>query len=143
MPRRGKHYNRRGARHQGAVLIHVERKRMFTAISTLAHSIAPATHRLKPLRVHVRTITHDNGKEFAGHRHLARILYIQACFATPYHTGERGVNENTNGLIRAFFPTGTDFSTNHPAIVAKVERLLNSRSGTSLGIRHIKNHARK
>jgi IS30 family transposase len=56
---------------------------MFTAISTLAHSIAPAAQRLKPLRVHDRTITHDNGKEFAGYRHLARILYIQACFAMP------------------------------------------------------------
>jgi IS30 family transposase len=116
---------------------------MFTVISTLAHLIAPAEQRLKPLRVHDRTITHDNGKEFAGYRHLARILYIQACFATPYHAGERGVNENTNGLIRAFFPMGTDFSTNRPAIVAKVECLPNSRFGQSLGIRHIKNHARK
>jgi IS30 family transposase len=76
------------------LLIRVERKHMLTTISTLAHSIAPAAHRLKPLRVHVRTITHDNGKEFAEYRHLARILYIQVCFATPYHTGERGVNEN-------------------------------------------------
>jgi len=48
------------------VLIHVERKRMFTAISTLAHSIAPAAHRLKLLRVHVRTIIYDNRKEFAS-----------------------------------------------------------------------------
>ncbi|MGZ8366489.1 MAG: hypothetical protein ACXW37_08975 [Nitrospira sp.] len=110
--------------------------------SLLAHSIASAGHRLKPLRVHVRTIIYDNSQEFAGHRHLARILYIQACFATPYHAGERGVNENTNGLIRDFIPKGIDFSTNHPAIVAKVERLLNSRSGTSLSIRHVKNHAR-
>lgn len=116
---------------------------MFTAISTLAHSIASAAHHLKPLHVHVRTIIYDNSQEFAGYRHIARILYIQACVATPYHVRERGVNENANELIRAFFPMWTDFSTNRPAIVAKVERLLNSRSGQSLSIRHVKNHARK
>ena len=94
---------------------------MFTAISTLAHSIAPAAHRLKPLRVHVRTIIYDNSKEFAGHRQIARILHTQAFFATPYHAGEHGGTENANGLIR------NDFS----------------RSGKSRGIRHFKNNARK
>jgi len=102
---------------------------MFTVISMLAHSIATAAHRLKPLRVHVQTISYDNSKEFAGHRQIARILNTQAFFTTPYQAGERGVDENTNGLIRAFFLKGTDFSANHPAIGAKVERLLNSRSG--------------
>ena len=49
------------------------------------------------------------------------------------HAWERGVNEHTNGLIRDFFPKGTDFSTIHPATVAKVERLLNRRPRKSLG----------
>ncbi len=57
-----------------ALLIHAERKRMYTAISTLAHSTAPAAPRLKPLRVHVRTIIYDNSKEVSGHRQIARIL---------------------------------------------------------------------
>jgi IS30 family transposase len=109
----------------------------------LAYSIVPAAYRLKPLRVHVRTITHDNGKEFAGYGHIARILCTRACFATAYHTGERCVNESTNSLILAFFPMETGFSTNRPAIVPKVERIPNSRPGQSLGIRHVKNHARK
>jgi hypothetical protein len=52
----------------------VERKRMCTAISTLAHSIAPAAQRLKPLRVHIRTIICDHSKEVSGHRQIARIL---------------------------------------------------------------------
>jgi IS30 family transposase len=116
---------------------------MFTAVSTLAYWMVPAADRLKPLRVHVQTIIYDNSQECAGHRQIARILNTQAFFATPYQAGERGVNENTNGLIRAFFPMGTDFSTNRPAIVGTVERLPNSRSGQSLGIRHVKNHARK
>ena len=127
-----------GAHHQGALLTHVERKSLFTTISKLPRPTAHATHRatvrrLKPLRDHVHTITYDNGKEFAGHRHTAHRLHAQIFFATPYHAWERGVNENTNGLIRDFFPKGTDFTTIHPATVAKVERLLNRRPRKSLG----------
>lgn len=127
-----------GAHHRGALLTHVERKSLFTTISKLPRPTAHATHRatvrrLNPLRDHVHTITYDNGKEFAGHRHTAHRLHAQIFFATPYHAWERGVNENTNGLIRDFFPKGTDFTTIHPATVAKVERLLNQRPRKSLG----------
>ena len=127
-----------GTRHHGRLLTHVERKSLFTIISKLSRPTAQATHRatvhrLKPLRQHVHTITYDNGKEFAGHRTTAQCLHAQVFFATPYHAWERGVNENTNGLIRDFFPKGTDFSTIHPATVAKVERLLNRRPRKSLG----------
>lgn len=127
-----------GARHQGALLTHVERKSLFTTISKLSRPTAQATHRatvqrLKPLRAQVHTITDDNGKEFAGHRATAQRLRAQVFFATPYHAWERGVNEQTNGLIRDFFPKGTDFTTIHPATVAKVERLLNRRPRKSLG----------
>lgn len=129
-----------GAQHKGALLTHVERKTLFTTISKLTRPTAKATHRatvhrLKPWRDHVHTITYDNGKEFAGHRQTAHILHAQIFFATPYHAWERGVNENTNGLIRDFFPKGTDFSTIHPATVAKVERLLNRRPRKSLGFK--------
>jgi IS30 family transposase len=55
-------------------------------------------------------------------------------FAKPSHAWERGVNENTNGLIRDCFPQGTDFSTIPPATVAQVQRLLNSRPRKSLGV---------
>ena len=127
-----------GARQHGRLLTHVERKSLFTIISKLSRPTAQATHRatvhrLKPLRQHVHTITYDNGKEFSGHRNTAQCLQAHVFFATPYHAWERGVNENTNGLIRDFFPKGTDFSTIHPATVAKVERLLNRRPRKSLG----------
>ena len=120
------------------LLTHVERKSLFTTISKLSRPTAQATHRatvhrLNPLRDHVHTITYDNGKEFAGHRKTAQCLHAHIFFATPYHAWERGVNENTNGLIRDFFPKGTDFTTIHPATVAKVERLLNRRPRKSLG----------
>jgi IS30 family transposase len=129
-----------GARHQGGLLTHVERKSLFMTISKLSRPTAQATHRatvhrLKPLRNHVHTITYDNGKEFAGHRKTAHLLQAHVFFATPYHAWERGVNENTNGLIRDFFPKGTDFTTIHPATVAKVERLLNRRPRKSLGFK--------
>ena len=127
-----------GTRHHGRLLTHVERKSLFTIISKLSRPTAQATHRatvhrLKPLRRPVHTITYANGKEFSGHRHTAQCLQAHVFFATPYHAWERGVNENTNGLIRDFFPKGTDFSTIHPATVAKVERLLNRRPRKSLG----------
>ena len=128
------------AQHNGALLTHVERKSLFTTISKLVRPTAKAAHRatvhrLIPLRDYVHTITYDNGKEFAGHRKTAHRLHAQVFFATPYHAWERGVNENTNGLIRDFFPKGTDFTTIHPATVAKVERLLNRRPRKSLGFK--------
>ena len=91
--------------------------------------------RLKPIGNFVHTITFDNGKEFAAHQDIAHALKAKIFFATPYHAWERGLNENTNGLIRDFFPKGTDFSTISNAEVAKVERLLNARPRKSLGFR--------
>ena len=128
------------AGHRGGLLTHVERKSLLTKIAKLPRATAKATHhatvrRLKPIRRFVCTITYDNGKEFAGHQKTAKALRAKVYFATPYHAWERGLNENTNGLIRDFFPKGTDFSTVSYAEVAKVERLLNSRPRKSLGFR--------
>ncbi len=54
---------------------------------------------------YVRTFTSDNGKEFSGFKELE----VESYFANPYHSWERGTNENTNGLLRRYFPKGTDF----------------------------------
>ena len=78
-----------------------------------------AVRRLKPIADFVHTITFDNGKEFATHQDITHALKATIFFATPYHAWERGLNENTNGLIRDFFPKGTDFSTIANAAVAK------------------------
>ena len=56
----------------------------------------------------MHTITYDNGKEFAEHEAMASALDAQVFFAHPYASWERGINENTNGLIRQYFPKGTD-----------------------------------
>ena len=128
------------AGHNGGLLTLVERKSKLTKISKLRRSTARATQRatvrrLKPINNFVHTITFDNGKEFAAHQDIAHALKARIFFATPYHAWERGLNENTNGLIRDFFPKGTDFSTISNAEVTKVERLLNARPRKSLGFR--------
>ena len=128
------------AGHKGGLLTLVERKSQLTKISKLRRSTARATQRatvrrLKRIHNFVHTITFDNGKEFAAHQDIAHALKAKIFFATPYHAWERGLNENTNGLIRDFFPKGTDFSTISNAEVAKVEHLLNARPRKSLGFR--------
>jgi IS30 family transposase len=128
------------AGHKGGILTLVERKTKLTKIAKLPRATSVATskaavRRLRPVDGFVHTITFDNGKEFAAHQDIASALDAKIFFATPYHAWERGLNENTNGLIRDFFPKGTDFSTITAAEIAKVERLLNSRPRKCLGFR--------
>jgi len=83
----------------------------------------------------VLTQTYDNGKEFALHKLLAEILGAEAYFAHPYHSWERGLNENTNGLIRQYFPKGTDFAKVTAGQVKEVEMKLNRRPRKCLDYR--------
>lgn len=80
-----------------------------------------------------RSATFDNGKEFTEHELLARRLQMSVFFAQPYCPWQRGTCENTNGLIRQFFPKGTSFENISPRRVADVARLLNHRPRKSLG----------
>lgn len=80
-----------------------------------------------------RSITFDNGKEFAEHDQIAEQLGVEVYFALPYRSWQRGANENTNGLIRQFFPKGTDFTRISHQTVARAETLLNERPRTRLG----------
>lgn len=75
----------------------------------------------------VRTITTNNGREFAEHEQRAASLNTKTDFAGPYSSWERGSNENMKGLIRQYFPKGTDFRTIPPAALAHVERKLKNR----------------
>ena len=65
---------------------------------------------LKPHIDKVKTLTFDNGSEFFQHEKIAKALNAKTYFAHPYSSCERGVNENTNGLLRQFFPKKTDFN---------------------------------
>jgi IS30 family transposase len=74
-----------------------------------------------------RTLTVDNGTEFAMHESITRRLELPIYFAHPYSSYERGSNENCNGLIRQFFPKGSDFGKLSHHEVARVEAMLNNR----------------
>lgn len=75
----------------------------------------------------MHTITTDNGKEFSNHQQIATQLGIDFYFATPYHSWERGANENLNGLVRQYFPKGTNFDKIDHDAVKKAEDILNNR----------------
>lgn len=80
-----------------------------------------------------KTLTRDRGAENLGYETLERGLGIRCFFAHPYHSWERGSNENVNGLVRRFFPKKTDFRTITDEEVRQVEYLLNSRPRKRLG----------
>lgn len=76
---------------------------------------------------HLHTITADNGKEFALHQEIAQQLTIDFYFANPYHSWERGANENLNGLIRQYIPKQTDFNNLTDHYIQHVQQQLNNR----------------
>ena len=126
-----------GANHQGAITSMVERKTKLTRLVLLKTPTADATseaiiQQLMPLKEQVLTLTSDNGKEFAGHLKISRALDSTFYFCTPYHSWQRGLNENTNGLVRQYFPKGFDFATISQEDVQNVENLLNNRPRKTL-----------
>jgi IS30 family transposase len=94
---------------------------------TAAEVTAATITRLKPFRDQLHTITSDNGKEFAGHEEIAAALNIDFYFARPYHSWERGSNENLNGLIRQYIPKTTNILQLEKSFIQEVEKALNNR----------------
>lgn len=78
-------------------------------------------------------MTVDNGSEFAGHEKITSKLGVDVYFAHPYHSWERGLSENTNGLIRQYFPKKTDFREVSDKEVLLVQHRLNNRPRKTLG----------
>jgi IS30 family transposase len=83
----------------------------------------------------VQTITSDNGREFAYHEQISAKLRIDFYFAHPYCSWERGLNENTNGLVRQYFPKGGDFRGLRWQEVRRVQERLNHRPRKTLEYR--------
>ena len=75
----------------------------------------------------VKTITADNGLQFAEHERVSRATDVGFFFARPYHSWKRGANENTNGLIRQYIPKDSDFTNITQEFLEEVERKLNER----------------
>ncbi len=78
-------------------------------------------------------ITFDNGKEFARHAEIATALKADVFFARPYHSWERGTNENTNGLIRRLYPKSESFASIGEADLRRIDTFLNDRPRKCLG----------
>lgn len=130
-----------GAKGTGYLVSHVERKCYYTVLGLMPDKRSETLNRItrRSFRRHkgvpLETITVDNGKEFAGHAQLSRQLGVDIYFSQPYHAWERGINENTNGLLRQFFPKGMDFRNLTTRQIRHVERLLNNRPRKALGYR--------
>ena len=88
---------------------------------------------LKPYNDDINTITADNGKEYTKHKSISKNLNVDFYFAKPYHSWERGANENLNGLIRQYFPKGSSFEYITKEQVQAVENKLNDRPRKRFG----------
>ena len=127
-----------GKGHSGALVTIVERVTKYTVSAQVnsksAADVTEATIRLlKPLKNCVHTITADNGKEFSYHEKIAKSLVADIYFAHPYSSWERGLNENTNGLLRQYFPKGTDLRRVKDLDVRRAIKRLNTRPRKDLG----------
>ena len=127
-----------GKKHKRALLSLVERKSKFTLIRKLPKKRADlvaeaAIDLLNPYKEKVCTITADNGQEFAHHKYIKEQLHTAVYFAHPYHAWERGLCENTNGLIRQYFPKGLHFDLITDNHVQMVMNRLNNRPRKTLG----------
>ena len=127
-----------GKNHQQAIVSLVERQSKLTRLAKVERNTEEAVKQavidlLNPLAENVHTITSDNGREFAAHEAIAEALGADFYFAHPYHSWERGLNENTNGLVRQYFPKGCDFTQITDAQVQAVAERLNERPRKTLG----------
>lgn len=128
-----------GKGRRSALVTLVERKSGYTRMGRADDLTAPTTTRVARRKMRDlpeswrRSITFDNGKEFAEHDQIAEQLGVEVYFALPYRSWQRGTNENTNGLIRQLFPKGTDFTRISHQTVARAETLLNERPRKRLG----------
>ena len=92
-----------------------------------------AAEMLMPFKGLLHTVTSDNGKEFAEHKAIAKSLAVDYYFAHPYHSWERGANENMNGLIRQYLPKGTSFDGLDDNEIKRIRDKLNHRPRKKLG----------
>jgi IS30 family transposase len=127
-----------GKGHKQALVSLTERKSRLTLLSKVKQKSADLVARsvqnlLEPIASKVFTLTSDNGKEFARHQEISTALQANFYFAHPYSSWERGLNENTNGLIRQYFPKKHNFTTITEKAISMVMNKLNNRPRKCLG----------
>ena len=128
-----------GKLHNSAIGTLVERTTRLTLLVPLIDKDAVSVSKAFALafkripKQFAKTLTYDRGTEMAQHKEFTRETKIQVYFADPHSPWQRGTNENTNGLIRQYFPKGTDFKTIPLSAIKEAERRLNSRPRKALG----------
>ena len=129
-----------GKNHKGAIVTMDDRKTKLRLAYPLpgkkAEFVKDAMIKLlNPIKQWVKTITYDNGKEFSLHKKVSKKLDCDSFFAKPYHSWERGQNENANGLLRQYFPKSMELINIPVSDVFKAVDKLNSRPRKCLGFK--------
>jgi len=128
-----------GSHDGGAVIASmVERKSRYVCLSMAANKttvtvIGSINDRMRSIADLVLTVTFDNGREFCSHENLSKELEAKVYFAKPYHSWERGSNENTNGLVRQYLPKKVSFDKVSNAELMRIESKINNRPRKCLG----------
>ncbi len=130
-----------GGNHLGILVTHVDKASKFVVAGLAKNKTAKNMNKITSKlfenipQEKIKTFTCDNGKEFSYHEELSETLSASFYFANPYHSWERGLNEHTNGLLRQFFPKGTNFKIVSPEEVEKAVELINNRPRKCLDYR--------
>ena len=129
-----------GKNHKGGMVTLAERKSRYVLAGHIrskhaAGVTAVTTRLLTPYKDKCHTITFDNGKEFAEHEKMAAKLKADIYFANPYHSWKRGLNENSNGLLRQYFPKGMELTNITEEQVQEAVERINHRPRKVLGFR--------
>jgi IS30 family transposase len=128
----------KGARNRSQVGTLVERTTLFTVLAHMQDATALGAANafstvLNKVDAQMRlSLTYDQGREMAAHQHLTHITGMQVYFAHPHSPWERGINENTNGLLRQYLPKGEDLSVYTQEDLDKIAWRLNTRPRKSL-----------
>ena len=129
----------KGAKNRSQIGTLVERTTLFTVLVQVPQATAICTANafvgvLKRIDAQKRlSLTYDQGKEMAHHTHLSRHTGMKVYFAHPHSPWQRGINENTNGLLRRYFPKGTDLSIYSQQQLDEVAFMMNAKPRASLG----------
>ena len=129
-----------GSNCRSAIATLVERQTRYTMLVHLPNDHGAIAVRdglletIKTLPAHLRkSLTWDQGTELAQHRQITLATKMDIYFCDPHSPWQRGTNENTNGLLRQYFPKGTDLSSHSPERLLEVATELNARPRKTLG----------
>ena len=126
---------------KGALLTIAERVSRYTIIAKLDEKTSSQTNLALSFALSkypkglVKSTTYDNGLEFAGHKEVNNVINMNSYFCEPYHSWEKGTIENRNGVIRYYFPKGTDFSKITEEQIKYVQDKINNRPMKLLGFK--------